>query len=231
MWGQENSLCKKSSSQRIIPTRVGTSAISPDNALGCKDHPHACGDKLCRYGKEVIKMRIIPTRVGTRIPYIKTKHCVEDHPHACGDKLCSLSIYDGSMGSSPRVWGQATQHHLRFIVCGIIPTRVGTSLYSFCGYTGRQDHPHACGDKKSITIIKKKVRGSSPRVWGQEDADKLQYLSRRIIPTRVGTSPDCACTCGLCKDHPHACGDKVSIPQLSLSRIGSSPRVWGQEQT
>ncbi len=153
-------------------------------------------------------MRIIPTRVGTRIPYIKTKHCVEDHPHACGDKLCSLSIYDGSMGSSPRVWGQATQHHLRFIVCGIIPTRVGTSLYSFCGYTGRQDHPHACGDKKSITIIKKKVRGSSPRVWGQVVVAMPAVLVCGIIPTRVGTSNTPFWNAQTDRDHPHACGDK-----------------------
>ena len=33
-------------------------------------------------------------------------------------------------------------------------------------------------------------RGSSPRVWGQVDADFTVDLSARIIPTRVGTSFD-----------------------------------------
>ena len=31
------------------------------------------------------------------------------------------------------------------------------------------------------------------------------------------------------KDHPHACGDKRDIHHPNLQAVGSSPRVWGQE--
>ena len=31
--------------------------------------------------------------------------------------------------------------------------------------------------------------GSSPRVWGQDNGDRLRNSVDRIIPTRVGTSP------------------------------------------
>ena len=30
------------------------------------------------------------------------------------------------------------------------------------------------------------------------------------------------------QDHPHACGDKLPLFRISLSLLGSSPRVWGQ---
>ena len=44
----------------------------------------------------------------------------------------------------------------------------------------------------------------------------------------MGTSQAWQSARGLCRDHPHACGDKVSLISAKLSRIGSSPRVWGQ---
>ena len=30
-------------------------------------------------------------------------------------------------------------------------------------------------------------------------------------------------------DHPHAYGDKHYLLRISVSELGSSPRVWGQE--
>ncbi len=70
---------------------------------------------------------------------------------------------------------------------GIIPTRVGTS-YIFCfAIYAYWDHPHACGDKLNHRILIRSFIGSSPRVWGQADAEKKDMIERRIIPTRVGT--------------------------------------------
>ena len=72
------------------------------------------------------------------------------------------------------------------------------------------------------------IRGSSPCVWGQVDADFTVDLSDRIIPMRVGTSQEQSCHCTVKQDHPHACGDKyfLSAPLPLVS--GSSPCVWGQ---
>ena len=71
---------------------------------------------------------------------------------------------------------------------GIIPTRVGTSRRNSVAFRFVWDHPHACGDKKSIDKIAGGTIGSSPRVWGQ--AVELSYSAAGfgIIPTRVGTS-------------------------------------------
>ena len=90
------------------------------------------------------------------------------------------------------------------------------------------DHPHACGDKRSLSSLSTLVKGSSPRVWGQGITDYIRKRIRRIIPTRVGTS----CFNKLCPhcigDHPHACGDKHTEVYQKFGSKGSSPRVWGQ---
>ncbi len=126
------------------------------------------------------------------------------------------------------MWGQVSGGVIFLFTKRIIPTRVGTRMgntgYSF----GKQDHPHACGDKKSITIIKKKVRGSSPRVWGQVTRYLHMLKDSRIIPTRVGTRYSKPFHTVKYQDHPHACGDKNPERISICTARGSSPRVWGQ---
>ena len=119
--------------------------------------------------EEVSKLNeIIPTRVGTRSVPANMQSSQEDHPHACGDKFSVIYIRFFIPGSSPHVWGQDCSA-LEFLrQAGIIPTRMGTSLYLGIFITSHKDHPHAYGDK-TLNLNKKICNeGSSPRVWGQE---------------------------------------------------------------
>ena len=131
--------------------------------------------------------RIIPTRVGTsccvRVGYTK----LWDHPHACGDKRHLRAFPPASVGSSPRVWGQAGIILLFSLLSRIIPTRVGTSTFVPLLSISVEDHPHACGDKKNILTRRLMPPGSSPRVWGQVYVNAVKLIPYRIIPTRVGT--------------------------------------------
>ena len=136
--------------------------------------------------------RIIPTRMGTSSSFSFSSEATRDHPHAYGDKMCLQGGYLQRTGSSPRVWGQ---ERLIFCLCKylwIIPTRMGTRT----GIEGRRnaatDHPHACGDKSILYVIRLVSLGSSPRVWGQDCSEHVKFLHQRIIPTRVGTSI-CGC--------------------------------------
>ena len=138
---------------------------------------------------EVLRfIRIIPTRVGTSIPHDDVTLYMPNHPHACGDK--SKSFYDRNfyIGSSPRVWGQDIFPHMLLLNPRIIPTRVGTSVYSVNEQGGSKDHPHACGDKIVPPLMRCSGMGSSPRVWGQATLLHSPASNVRIIPTRVGTS-------------------------------------------
>ena len=110
-----------------------------------------------------------------------------DHPHACGDKFQREFPDVKSAGSSPRVWGQGYTKNLNVNNGGIIPTRVGTSKSETYFADLIKDHPHACGDKNIIKMNITLTKGSSPRVWGQEELPGAKPPNSRIIPTRVGT--------------------------------------------
>ena len=87
--------------------RVGTSPHGRRRQRKDEDHPHACGDKLCRtpttadfagsspcvWGlvndrlTNIGNGRIIPMRVGTSATLGDSDTVRVDHPHACGDKV------------------------------------------------------------------------------------------------------------------------------------------------
>ena len=132
--------------------------------------------------------RIIPTRMGTRT-YDGVKYRpIRDHPHAYGDKCRLGGKYRDERGSSPRVWGQVRIVNIVHTIAGIIPTRMGTSSHRQHRPYHRRDHPHAYGDKVFTSPLCVSLRGSSPRVWGQERLNELFKGDE--------------------KDHPHAYGDK-----------------------
>ena len=135
-----------------------------------------------------VSKRIIPTRVGTSILTASFQGHREDHPHACGDKMQTGLTRRHSVGSSPRVWGQAYASAREMLGIRIIPTRVGTRRRPHRSVNSAADHPHACGDKTVKSPVGEPKKGSSPRVWGQGTTTFVCTLTSGIIPTRVGTS-------------------------------------------
>ena len=186
---------------------MGTSYKNRCGCCNCRDHPHACGDKITLLTRTAIlpgssprvwgqvstfdtvssPLRIIPTRVGTRKIKQFKKRFPRDHPHACGDKNNPGMRSEVARGSSPRVWGQADSSVFFIPFRGIIPTRVGTSENGNPAVYYKQDHPHACGDKVRNRGLYRLFLGSSPRVWGQGRLCHHKGGISRIIPTRVGT--------------------------------------------
>ena len=126
------------------------------------------------------------------------------------------------------MWGQEAQLTRIEKRLRIIPTRVGTRTVQPLPASAGGDHPHACGDKNPLYNKSVVKEGSSPRVWGQASWNKIFEEFPRIIPTRVGTRIKNCCICQRVKDHPHACGDKLSLARPRVIAVGSSPRVWGQ---
>ena len=106
------------------------------------------------------------------------------------------------------MWGQDKLCKRFPQVQGIIPTRVGTSYEIACYFL--------------------LISGSSPRVWGQALLQLRLPATSRIIPTRVGTRILPLVYDDSLRDHPHACGDKLSVILMLRAGMGSSPRVWGQ---
>ena len=107
---------------------------------------------------------------------------------------------------------------------------MGTSYNDIGMHAYIGDHPHAYGDKCVQSCCHKAVIGSSPRVWGQVQCTAFNGRCNRIIPTRMGTSGICINVVRFVRDHPHAYGDKYSSASCPIVSIGSSPRVWGQDE-
>ena len=126
------------------------------------------------------------------------------------------------------MWGQAFIKMKLPLICRIIPTRVGTSEGREPKPSSKEDHPHACGDKSIDTPATFVVRGSSPRVWGQDPIIRRTMALTLIIPTRVGTRRALVSGKSGYSNHPHACGDKTLSSKSLKDCWGSSPRVWGQ---
>ena len=208
VWGQDGFLQNYHKCCRIIPTRMGTRLIFCVLSSDARDHPHAYGDKRQKgrcwqkvigssprvWGQDHINgnrtdnRRIIPTRMGTSVRNRYFVFLRRDHPHAYGDKSLISLLPNTNLGSSPRVWGQATKRALLAKGDRIIPTRMGTRPHKWQQNRQPKDHPHAYGDKREKPLLCVPAPGSSPRVWGQVFRFRHLYSGNRIIPTRMGTS-------------------------------------------
>ena len=146
--------------------------------------------------------------MGTRETNCTSVSRIKDHPHAYGDKRNQLYIRITNQGSSPRVWGQAAVRRSDVKLYRIIPTRMGTRIITLISAEKEWDHPHAYGDKRFQLSPAVTVKGSSPRVWGQDISTDTPLADGRIIPTRVGTRLANKNNPTETEDHPHACGDK-----------------------
>ncbi len=200
------------------------------------DHPHAYGDKQeslyavsrsigssprvwgqgIQHSNNAVIVGIIPTRMGTSALFSPFLVSPWDHPHAYGDKRIVFTFSCKSVGSSPRVWGQASSKTSPTPLTRIIPTRMGTRTWSDVINPAQSYHPHAYGDKKSPAVLTAPSTGSSPRVWGQGLRVHHRRIQAGIIPTRMGTSNTHRSTFTTYRDHPHAYGDKYNTIQSKV---------------
>ena len=127
----------------------------------------------------------------------------------CGEQAL---IFDGSIfaaGSSPRVRG--------------------TALNCTANTGSLWDHPRVCGEQCLDLAQALNNTGSSPRVRGTACSFKTVSLNIGIIPACAGNSlPNCFARFSI-RDHPRVCGEQTSLPYLSKSSLGSSPRVRGTD--
>ena len=136
--------------RRVIPTRVGTTREKYRRRWKSSGHPHACGDYRSSFafsvasfgssprvwglrrqgGGEPPPSWVIPTRVGTTSRPRRSPPSLTGHPHACGDYGYTPNPTPVDGGSSPRVWGLRGAGSGLWPLRRVIPTRVGTTLWS-----------------------------------------------------------------------------------------------------
>ncbi len=150
------------------------------------------------------------------------------HPHARGDNQDWRWNAKLLTGPSPRAWGQLPGNHALRPERRSIPTRVGTTTKAAAPPGCRPVHPHARGDNAYLRAAMLNAIGPSPRAWGQRPVGTRGRAVDRSIPTRVGTTPGRARTCGTSAVHPHARGDNHLLTLWAWIVRRPSPRAWGQ---
>ena len=69
--------------------------------------------------------------------------------------------------------------------------------------------------------------GSSPRMWGTQNRERVFIVGHRFIPTHVGNTASSNVKKPVPTVHPHACGEHRYPFRLFYYLFGSSPRMWG----
>ena len=154
---------------------------------------------------------ITPTHVGKSYRCRRRRQSGWDHPHPCGEKKLKRKLTICLMGSPPPMWGKVIDIAEQWRLFGITPTHVGKSSWNPCRLAAVRDHPHPCGEKTHACESQGGTLGSPPPMWGKARCCEWKVTQSGITPTHVGKSKPTRRWLCRCEDHPHPCGEKVSM--------------------
>ena len=178
---------------RFIPTSAGNILLR----LWCNQpkpvHPHECGEHIWNasagwqnpgssprvrgtfIGFRTLNdfLRFIPTSAGN-MSRITNPCCYRAvHPHECGEHIINISQNVKDNGSSPRVRGTYWARYALNDRARFIPTSAGNIHRYDLPSHPKTVHPHECGEHCATPIIKNSSAGSSPRVRGTCNHQRL----------------------------------------------------------
>ena len=231
------------------PLRIrGKSTALVFAAPTAKDHPRACGEKYLMvtvlpplvgspprmrgkvrtadFGRH--KAGITPAHAGKSDLKGKILTMIQDHPRACGEKYLVDFLQVLGVGSPPRMRGKERVSVQIVENIGITPAHAGKRavFVGLCSF--QQDHPRACGEKPPATPPLRLLRGSPPRMRGEDGALQLAAAFGRITPAHAGRSPCQTKICHCPQDHPRACGEKRFGEIVLRPPVGITPAHAGR---
>ena len=111
---------------------------------------------------------------------------------------------------------------------GITPAHAGRSERRCHPVRDGQDHPRACGEKCTTFTRRIMTAGSPPRMRGEAPSAPESEMWLGITPAHAGRSLLECDVLHLDKDHPRACGEKLSLSSHHKYSTGSPPRMRGE---
>ena len=85
-----------------------------------------------------------------------------------------------------------------------------------------------CGEKFRVLEMDRTLKGSPPRVRGEDDFHGVCAVRFRITPACAGRSHSPMHSASATSDHPRVCGEKNSGSKRYKADKGSPPRVRGE---
>ena len=153
------------------------------------------------------KTGIIPAYAGNTSPWLLRRRLGRDHPRVCGEHADERHHRSSDAGSSPRMRG--------------------TPWSWWCSASIPWDHPRVCGEHGFRRFCLADMRGSSPRMRGTPKLPRGKRRQAGIIPAYAGNTKDMTNLLSVSRDHPRVCGEHMPELLLTLSLLGSSPRMRG----
>ena len=217
----------EASRRRFIPARAGNAVLAGEN--GPFPHGSSPRERGTRQGLGGLfqRDRFIPARAGNAFESASRISSNAVHPRASGERPVRPLVGLPRAGSSPRERGTPAPLCRFDFADRFIPARAGNAERWAASLCGRTVHPRASGERNNGQDRERHCVGSSPRERGTPARHTGPGQTSRFIPARAGnagpTVPLRSCT----PVHPRASGERVSLPEVSVCSIGSSPRERG----
>ncbi len=232
----------------ITPAHAGKRPIWRRLRCWAWDHPRACGEKSTRQsptgtkwgspprmrGKEphaddaAVCPGITPAHAGKSPANWASLSVTRDHPRACGEKLDYPKKNQTTKGSPPRMRGKDFAPDRPQDNPGITPAHAGKRACPLPSCSTPRDHPRACGEKPSAPTTISRRTGSPPRMRGKAAEGGQREPPAGITPAHAGKRLSESSACWSGRDHPRACGEKISSSRLRICLWGSPPRMRGK---
>ena len=155
-----------------------------------RDHPRVCGEhgtykslKKNRLGSSprmrgahvhiwryLMAKGIIPAYAGSTSKAGREYGRIRDHPRVCGEHMSPTGRCFFVGGSSPRMRGAQAVKLDVLELAGIIPAYAGSTCHPSRRRYSLWDHPRVCGEHFSMSAVRTRNWGSSPRMRGARDS-------------------------------------------------------------
>ena len=132
------------------------------------------------------------------------------------------------MGSPPRMRGKGRKYKNYSWRRRITPAHAGKRSPMRPSASLSRDHPRVCGEKLGFPSATLYALGSPPCMRGKEILPPGQLAGARITPAYAGKSFLERIKASISRDHPRACGEKVTMSDACAKSMGSPPRVRGK---
>ena len=235
----------------ITPAHAGNTRSNPVRLPVRRDHPRACGEYFpgrCRRGNRRgspprmrgipfplknngNRYRITPAHAGNTRSTLRRCSLPRDHPRACGEYCIRRQFLETAVGSPPRMRGILQVFPDVLLRRGITPAHAGNTDCQERYIADLWDHPRACGEYLTTSILNVPLLGSPPRMRGILSQAAREEQRQGITPAHAGNTT-CRRSCRPRRgDHPRACGEYSPWPPPSTVVPGSPPRMRGIRST
>ena len=151
-----------------------------------------------------------------------------DHPRGCGENWLS-DLWGGiKNGSPPRMRGKPSSGALADAAGGITPADAGKTFFRSFIRCRRRDHPRGCGENAFRNQYSTAILGSPPRMRGKRSCKVFQQSDAGITPADAGKTGSGRQDVRKRNHHPRGCGENRSLLGVTITELGSPPRMRGK---